>query len=68
MFFCFTLLSSLNSLSCTENTIWENNGDNNARKECGKIYSNAGKCETKMYSVAYPNESACLFSLVIFSI
>lgn len=56
-----TSMISNNCLSCAQNTIWENNGNNNARKECGKIYSNAGKCETKLYSIAYPNESACNF-------
>jgi len=51
-------------LSCAYDYITQrydyNNYEDGATNTCKNLYSNAGKCETKM-SIDYPNESACRY-------
>ena len=55
-----TSLVSDQCLSCADGTINNGYGENEAREDCMYIYSDTGKCETKMY-IDYPNESACTY-------
>ncbi len=51
-------LVSKTCVSCTYGTVQNDSGSNYAKEQCQNIYSESGKCETKM-SINYPNESAC---------
>lgn len=49
-------------LSCSYSYMTQQSegGNNGASDTCKELYSNAGKCETRM-SISYPNESACTY-------
>ena len=54
---------SKNCVSCSYNYFAQQNdgsSDYGASDNCKEMYSNAGKCETKM-SISYPNDSACKY-------
>lgn len=54
---------SKNCLSCSYNYFsqqYDGSSDYGASDGCKEIYSNAGKCETRM-SISYPNDSACKY-------
>ncbi len=51
--FSDTSIISKTCVSCKNNY-------NYASNTCKELYSNSGKCETRM-SIAYPNESACIY-------
>lgn len=53
-------LVSQGCMNCAYNSFYQGNYNKEPRDECGMIYTESGKCETKMY-IDYPNESACTY-------